>query len=68
MGTSGGHARNQSPIHVPDDGRESVDFIGELRSVISDPAECDPGIIRKIMAGRSIASAVEDCSAQTTLL
>ena len=39
--------------------QKSTNFLEELRSAIHD-TDCDPGIIRKILSGRSITSDVED--------
>ena len=36
-------------------------FIDELRSAIDD-TDCDPGIIRKILGGRSITRDIEDAT------
>ena len=35
------------------------DFISELRSIIEE-ADCDPGIVRKVLSGRSLPSNLED--------
>lgn len=45
---------NQKSVIIP-----ATDFLEELRTAIHD-TDCDPGIIRKILNGRSISSEVED--------
>ena len=47
---------NQKPDMLP-----PTDFLDELRTAIDD-TDCDPGIIRKILNGRSLTSDIPDAN------